>query len=39
MKKVLFSLLAVVTFVGCSNKGSGELVGVKGDAWQDPDFM
>ena len=36
MKKVLFSLLAVVTFVGCSNKGSGELVGVKGDAWQDP---
>ncbi|MBP6283819.1 MAG: SUMF1/EgtB/PvdO family nonheme iron enzyme [Paludibacteraceae bacterium] len=36
MKKLLVLLVAVTALASCSNKGSGELVGVKGDAWKDP---
>lgn len=36
MKKLLILFAALAALVSCSNKGSGELVGVQGDAWKDP---
>ncbi|MBP5259587.1 MAG: SUMF1/EgtB/PvdO family nonheme iron enzyme [Paludibacteraceae bacterium] len=36
MKKLLFSLLAAAALVACSNQSSGELVGVQGEAWKEP---
>ncbi len=36
MKNLLVFLLALSVLASCSNKSSGELVGVKGDAWKDP---
>ena len=36
MRKLLLPLLATLVLASCSNSGSGELVGVEGTAWSEP---
>ncbi|MBP7210199.1 MAG: SUMF1/EgtB/PvdO family nonheme iron enzyme [Paludibacteraceae bacterium] len=36
MKKLLISLIVTTLLVGCSSQGSGELVGVEGYSWKEP---
>ena len=36
MKKLSLFIVAVITLTSCSNSGSGELVGVGGTSWKEP---
>ena len=36
MRKLLLPLLAMLVLAGCSNSGSGELVGVETTSWSEP---